>query len=176
MTTPRPSRTSDSTGMHILCRKIVKRLARLSRKLRRFKYDLDMAVVEEAGLSFPAGQGIADRLCKLGILADKYQDDIDDPQRGFRRNVVEPPRIPQTLTSFNLRVRLWSSLHDFVIGNGTWQPTKPHLDNVLGAANLQHWPMMQTYAKRLTPVTMFVETRGKMLLAKSFHCCSVRMF
>jgi hypothetical protein len=54
-------------------------------------------------------------------------------------------------------------------------PLKPHLDNVFGAANLQHWPMMQTYAKRLTPATMFVETKGKML-AKSFHCCYVRMF
>ena len=107
---------------------------------------------------------------------DKYQDDINDPQRGFSRNVVEPPRIPQTLTSFDLRVHLWSSLHDFVIGDGTWHPLRPHLNNVFGAANLQHWPMMQTYAKRLTPVTMFVETRGKMLLAKSFHCCSVRMF
>jgi hypothetical protein len=38
---------------------MVKRLARLGRKLPRFKYDLDMAVVEEAGSSFPAGQGIA---------------------------------------------------------------------------------------------------------------------
>jgi len=45
---------------------MVKRLARLGRKLARFKYDLDMAVVEEAGSSFPAGQGIADCLCKLG--------------------------------------------------------------------------------------------------------------
>jgi hypothetical protein len=57
------------------------------------------------------------------------------------------------------------------------QPVAPHLENVFeAAANLQHWPMMQTYAKRLTPVTMFVETSGKMLLAKSFHCCYVRMF
>jgi hypothetical protein len=55
---------------------------------------------------------------------DKYQDDINDPQRGFSRNVVEPPRIPQTLTSFDLRVHLWSSLHDFVIGDGTWHPPK----------------------------------------------------
>src|SRR5215469_16324110 len=44
---------------------------------------------------------------------DKYQDDIDDRQRGLRRKFVEPPRIPQTLTSFNLRVHLWSPLDDF---------------------------------------------------------------
>jgi hypothetical protein len=47
--------------------------------LRPFKYDLDIAVVEEAGLSFPAGQGTADRLCKLGLLAD--QDELGTESR-----------------------------------------------------------------------------------------------
>jgi hypothetical protein len=50
---------------------MVKRLARLGRKLPRFKYDLDIGVVEEAGSSFPAGQGIAGCLCKLGLLANQ---------------------------------------------------------------------------------------------------------
>ena len=58
---------------------MVKWLARLGRKLPRFKYDLDMAVVEEAGSSFPAGQGIADCLCKLGLLAD--QDELSTQSR-----------------------------------------------------------------------------------------------
>jgi len=53
---------------------------------------------------------------------------------------------------------------------------RPRLDDVLAIADLRHCPTMQTYLSRFTPVTMFVETTGKMLLASSFHCCSVRMF
>src|SRR5262249_12839748 len=71
---------------------------------------------------------------RRALQCDKYQDDIDDPQQGFRCNVVEPPQIPQTLTSFNLGVHLWSSLHDFVIGNGTWQATKASPRQRLGSS------------------------------------------
>jgi D-alanyl-lipoteichoic acid acyltransferase DltB (MBOAT superfamily) len=53
---------------------------------------------------------------------------------------------------------------------------RPQLDEVLAIADLRHCPTMQTYPSRFTPVTMFVETTGKILLASSFHSCSVRMF
>jgi len=117
--------------MRILCRKMVKRLARLGRKLPRFKYDLDMAVVEEAGSSFPAGQGIADCLCKLGLLAD--QDELGTQwspsscpggqQAASRQRPMASDSIaqgPAMRLSASLAISAGPADSDFVEAAGTW--------------------------------------------------------
>ena len=75
--------------------------------------------------------------------------------------------------SLNFRI---DYVHPVSSNRGRTSIAGPQLDDVLAIADLRHCPTMQTYLSRFTPVTMFVETTGKMLLASSFHCCSVRMF
>jgi hypothetical protein len=64
----------------------------------------------------------------------------------------------------------------FIMCIDSLHPAALQLDDVLAIADLRHCPIMPTYPSRFTLVAMFVEMTGKMLLASSFHCCSVRMF